>query len=247
MPQIDRSHLVRTARITGSLYLGLAVAGLLGFLITRPRLFDTGDPAATLSNLVDQPGLAAALVVFELLIVLTQALAAAWFYRLFRPGDPVSALGIGAFGLVNAVVILISAALLSAADNIAADPFGAAADTVQLLFVTSGELWAAGAIFFGLWLIPMGTAVLRTGWMPRPLGWVLIVGGLGYLLHAFVGFQPLTVPATVGEFWMIGYLLFRGVARTAGSGDLHRDDVQLAARGDGDIGTAAGAERDQVG
>ncbi|GIE81865.1 hypothetical protein Aph02nite_78150 [Actinoplanes philippinensis] len=247
MPQIDRAHLVRTARITGVLYLGLAVSGLLGFLITRPRLFDAGDPGATLTHLTDQPGLAAALVVFELMIVLTQALAAAWFYRLFRPGDPVSALGIGAFGLVNAVVILISAALLSAADNIAADPFGAAADTVQLLFLTSGELWAAGAIFFGLWLIPMGTAVLRTGWMPRPLGWVLIIGGAGYVLHAFAGFEPLTVPASIGEFWMIGYLLFRGVRRTAGSGDLHRDDVQLTAGGDGDVGAAARAQRDEIG
>jgi hypothetical protein len=214
MPQEnDRSHLVRTARITGSLYLGLAVSGMFGFLITRPRLFDTGDPGATLTNLTDQPGLAAALVVFELLIVLTQALAAAWFYRLFRPGDPVSALGIGAFGLVNAVVILISAALLSAAGNLAADPFGDAANTVQLLFLTSGELWTAGAIFFGLWLIPMGTAVLRTGWMPRALGWVLVAGGVGYVLNAFIGFEPLAIPASIGEFWMIGYLLFVGVRK----------------------------------
>jgi hypothetical protein len=215
MPQdIDRPHLVRTARITGSLYLGLAVSGMLGFLITRPRLFEAGDPAATLANLTDQPGLAAALVVFELLIVLTQALAAAWFYRLFRPGDPVSAIGIGAFGMVNATVILISAALLSSAGNLAADPFGDAANTVQLLFLTSGELWTAGAIFFGLWLIPMGTAVLRTGWMPRALGWVLIAGGVGYVVNAFVGFDPLTIPASIGEFWMIGYLLFIGVRKT---------------------------------
>jgi hypothetical protein len=213
--ETDRSHLVRTARITGSLYLGLAVAGMLGFLVTRPRLFDSGDPGATLSNLTDQPGLAAALVVFELLIVLTQALAAAWFYRLFRPGDPVSALGIGAFGLVNAAVILVSAALLSAADTIASAPFGDAANTVQLLFLTSGELWTAGAVFFGLWLIPMGTAVLRTGWMPRALGWVLIVGGVGYVLNAFVHFAPLTIAASIGEFWMIGYLLFVGVRKTA--------------------------------
>jgi hypothetical protein len=216
MPQdIDRPRLVRTARITGSLYLGLAVSGMLGFLITRPRLFEAGDPAATLTNLTDQPGLAAALVVFELLIVLTQALAAAWFYRLFRPGDPVSAIGIGAFGMVNATVILISAALLSSAGNLAADPFGDAANTVQLLFLTSGELWTAGAIFFGLWLIPMGTAVLRTGWMPRALGWVLIAGGVGYVVNAFVGFDPLTIPASIGEFWMIGYLLFIGVRKTA--------------------------------
>lgn len=205
--------MVRTARITGLLYLGLAVSGMLGFLLTRPRLYVAGDPAATLANLTAEPTLATALVVFELLIVVSQALAAAWFYRLFRPGDPVSALGIGAFGLVNAVLILISAALLSTAGAIGDSPFGDAANTVQLLFLTSSEVWAAGAVFFGLWLIPMGTAVLRTGWMPQALGWVLIAGGVGYVLSAFVDFAPLTIPASIGEFWMIGYLLWRGVRK----------------------------------
>ena len=36
--------LVRTARITGLLYLGLAVAGGLGFLAVRSQLFVDGDP-----------------------------------------------------------------------------------------------------------------------------------------------------------------------------------------------------------
>ncbi|MFC4066326.1 DUF4386 domain-containing protein [Actinoplanes subglobosus] len=205
--------MVRTARITGLLYLGLAVSGMLGFLLTRPRLYVAGDPAATLTNLTAEPTLATALVVFELLIVVSQALAAAWFYRLFRPGDPVSALGIGAFGLVNAVLILISAALLSTAGAIVDSPFGDAATTVQLLFLISSEVWAAGAVFFGLWLVPMGTAVLRTGWMPQALGWVLIAGGVGYVLSAFVDFAPLTIPASIGEFWMISYLLWRGVRK----------------------------------
>jgi hypothetical protein len=205
--------MVRTARITGLLYLGLAISGMLGFLLTRPRLYDAGDPAATLANLTGQPTLATALVVFELLIVLTQALAAGWFYRLFRPGDPVSAAGIAAFGLVNAGLILVSAALLSAAAAIATTPFGDAANTVQLLFLISDKLWVVGAVFFGLWLIPMGTAVLRTGWMPAALGWVLVAGGVGYVLSAFVGFAPLTIPASIGEFWMIGYLLWKGVRK----------------------------------
>jgi hypothetical protein len=86
------------------------------------------------------------------------------------------------------------------------------------------DLWGVGAVFFGLWLIPMGRCVLSSGWMPRPLGWILVVGGLGYVISAFVGYlvpdahglaDVLTVPATVGEFWMLGYLLTRGVRRQA--------------------------------
>ena len=216
--------LIRTARTTGLLYLGLALAGLFGFLFVRPRLFVDDDPAATLANLVEHATLARAGVVFELLVVLTQALAAAWFYRLFRGVDPVGAAGIAVFGMVNAVAILASAAALGTAARLAQDPVGDAAATAQVLYLFSGELWGAGALFFGLWLVPMGTCVLRSGWMPRPLGWILVAGGVAYVLSAFVGVvvpdvpmvkDALAIPASVGEFWMIGYLLVRGVRRSA--------------------------------
>jgi hypothetical protein len=61
--------------------------------------------------------------------------------------------------------------------------------------------------------------------MPAMLGRILIAGGVGYVLLPFVatlapnvgpmvGVLPLL--ATVGEFWMIGYLLIRGVNARAG-------------------------------
>jgi len=216
--------LIRTARTTGLLYLGLAVSGLTGFLLIRPRVFADGAPEAMLARLIEQESLARAGVAFELLIVVTQALAAIWFYRLFRTAAPVAAGSIAAFGLVNATAILGSAALLATAVQVAADPVGDAATSVRLLSLASANLWGVGALFFGLWLIPMGWCVLRSGWMPRPLGWVLVVGGAGYVLSAFVAYlapgvpavaSALTAPASVGEFWMMGYLLVRGVRRSA--------------------------------
>ncbi|MBI4943137.1 MAG: DUF4386 domain-containing protein [Actinobacteria bacterium] len=213
---------IRTARITGLLYFALAVSGALGFLLVRPLLYAEGDPAATLANVLAHEPLARAGVALEMLIVVTQALAAAWFYRLFRAADQFAAIGIAAFGLVNAIAVLVSAALLATAVEVAVSPVGDAAATVQLLYLVSGNLWGVGALFFGLWLIPMGWCVLRSGWMPRALGWTLIVGGVGYLLNAFANYlapgasaavDALTVPASVGEFWMIGYLLVRGVRR----------------------------------
>jgi hypothetical protein len=216
--------LVRTARITGLYYLGLAIAGGLGFLLIRSRLFVADDPGATLANLIGNESLARAGIALELLTVLTQALAAVWFYRLFRSTNAVAAGSIAAFGLMNAGAILGSAALIATALEVALHPVGDAAASVQILYLTSENLWGVGNLFFGLWLIPMGWAVLTSRWMPRPLGWILIGGGAGYVLSGFVTYlvpdsdavaTALVMPATVGEFWMIGYLLIRGVSPTA--------------------------------
>jgi hypothetical protein len=216
MAALQRKKVI--ARTTGWLYLGLALTGGLGFLLIRSQLFVAGDPSATLANLIEQEGLARAGIVLELLVVLTQALTAVWFYRLFRRVDQVAAGSIAAFGLVNAVAVLGSAALLATALEVALGPAGDAAG-VQVLYLVSGQLWTAGALFFGLWLIPMGWCVLRSGAMPQALGWILIGGGVGYMVSPLLAYllpqagavaDLLTVPATVGELWMVGYLIFEG-------------------------------------
>ena len=220
--------LVRTARITGLLYLGLAITGGLSFLLVREQLYVPDHPRATLANLLDDPWLARLGIALEMGVVLTQALAAVWFFRLFRSVDTFAAGCLAAFGMVNAVAILGSAAFLWTALDVALDsglaPRGGTAATVQLMYVVSGHLWDVGALFFGLWLVPMGWLVLRSRWMPEPLGWILIGGGVCYVVSPFVQLiapdagalaDALAIPASVGEFWMIGYLLIRGVNQRA--------------------------------
>jgi len=221
--------LKKTARITGLWYLGLAVAGALGFLVLRPAIHVPGDAAATAKNLLEHAGLARLGVALEVAIVLTQAFVSVWFYKLFRGLDAVSAGSVAAFGLVNAVVILNSAALMATAVAVSADaglaPGGDVAATAQLLYELSSKCWSVGSLFFGLWLIPMGYVVVSSGRMPRALGYTLIVGGVGYVLGTFLstGFagvprwviDALAAPASVGEFWMIGYLLSAGIRSEA--------------------------------
>jgi hypothetical protein len=214
--------MTRTARVTGLFYLGLAIAGGLSFLYIRPALFDNGEPAATLSTLATHESLARAGIALELFTVLTQALAAVWFFRLFRTVDSVNAGCIAAFGLVNAVVVLGSAAAHATALDLTQDK--GASLSVQLLYGLSDNLWGVGSLFFGLWLIPMGSCVLRSGRMPRLMGWTLIIGGIGYILGAFVRYlaptadvllQVLTLPSAIGEFWIVGYLVIVGVRQPA--------------------------------
>lgn len=226
-PEATTPDLVRTARATGLLYLGLALTGMLSYLLVRNQLFVPGNPEATLANLTQQESLARAGIVVEMGVVITQALVALWFYRLFARVNAFAAASIAAFGLVNAVAILASAALLASALDVSQDATlsvtGGAAATAQLLYVVSGHLWTIGGIFFGLWLIPMGWLARRSGWMPDVLGWILIIGGVGYVANALLAYllptagpalDLLTTPATIGELWMVGYLCLRGVRRS---------------------------------
>lgn len=232
MTMTDSATRLETARWTGVFYLILAIAGLLGYLFVRAELYVADDAAATLANLVDSSSLARLGIAADLTVVLAQALAAVWFFKLFRDAHQLAAGSIAAFGLVNAAAILaataFSASALVVAGDVAFAPGGDQAATAQLLYQINGALWDIGGMFFGLWLFPMGYAVVKSELMPRVLGWVLMAGAVGYVLNTYVlqlapdapaAIEGLLVGvATIGEFWIIGYLLFVGVRRAGKTG-----------------------------
>lgn len=215
----------KTARLAGISYLALGISGMVGFLLIRSRLFQPGDAATTALNLVEHEDLARLGIAVDLTIVLTQALAALYFFKLFRGVSSFAAGSLAAFGFMNAVAILAATVFSATALQVALGGAGSnAADTALLLYELNGAAWGVGALFFGLWLIPMGWLAHRSGFMPASLGWILMAGGVGYIVSAYVGYlapdasvvaEALTVPATVGEFWMIGYLLIKGVRHDA--------------------------------
>lgn len=212
-------RLARTARLTGAAYLGLAVTGMLGFLLIRPQVFVAGDGA--LDALAADLPLARIGLLLELAIVVAQVFTAIAFFALFRSVNVVTAATLATLGLMNAVAILGSAASLATAIEIAdsASADGGAA-LVALLVSLSEGFWAGGVVFFGAWLIPMGLLVLQSGYAWRWIGWALIIGGVGYVAsivvdilapEATLAVSLLTIPATVGEFSILLYLLIVGV------------------------------------
>lgn len=222
--QSDTVPNVRVARTAGLIYLFFVVIGVLGFLVVRPQVVVAGDPAATLTAVRSAELLAGVSVALELGIALAQALAALWLFRLFHSVSSVMASAVLAFGMVNAVMILVSAAMLTTMRTAALEPFsGAQAETIVGAATSVSEsLWAVSALFFGLWLIPLGLLVLRSGWTPPALGWLLVTGGLGYTLSTFAAAllpeqtvlsEALRLPANVGEFWLAGYLVILGARR----------------------------------
>ncbi len=217
-----QSQLVGTARVAGIWYLLMAISGLLGFMIFHTQIFDPESPQKTLTNLIDQESLARTRLLFEFGIIVSQALTAVWFYKLFKNINEWAAWTLAIWGMVNAVVIMISAISMGSAIEIANHSSQSIENKtiiIELLSRLIKDAWGVGSLFFGLWLIPMGYIVTSSKRMPVWLGRTLIIGGAGYLLNVVLNYtgvgsswrEFLVIPATIGEFWMIGYLLIFGI------------------------------------
>jgi len=224
---MEEKKLIATARITGLWYLLLAISGVLGFMIFHSQIYISTDPEKTLTNLINLSSTSRIRLLLELVIIISQALAAVWFYKLFKEINGWAAWATGVWGMMNAGAIMISAISMSASieiANSASQSFQEKVVLIQLSGSLISNAWGVGSIFFGLWLIPMGFVVAESKRMPVWLGRVLMIGGIGYLLSTFIKyagfsnplFELLVIPATVGEFWMIAYLLIYGIRHAAG-------------------------------
>ena len=217
----QQKELVGTARIAGVWYLVLAIAGVVGFLVLHPQIYVSGDLPQTVANLSEHETIARLRLLLEFAIVISQALAAVYFFKLFKDIDHVASWALAAWGTMNAGVIMISAIAMGGAINVANSTL-IMSDKLMMIQIFDQFIknaWGVGSLFFGLWLIPMGYIVASSQRMPVWLGRTLILGGVGYIASAFLSYagfrfswvDMLTIPATIGEFWMIGYLLVFGI------------------------------------
>lgn len=216
---------LRTARLTGMAYLALALSAAPSYFVIRPRLVVTGDAPATMMRLIENESLARLGLVVDLALVTASAVTALLFFALFRRVNTPLAVALTTFGCMSSVLGAVGVVFSARALDLAANDTGTnegVPDLVLLLTELHQTMWSVNALFFGLWLIPMGLLALRSGWMPRPLGWVLFVGGFGYVASCVVDqvrpeaaalVEFLTMPASIGEFWMMAYLLVRGSFR----------------------------------
>jgi Domain of unknown function (DUF4386) len=159
-------------------------------------------------------------IAVELVLVAFQALTALWFYRLFNKVNSFASVMIAIFGTINAIMILMSSAFWLAALNASITK-----DSVSMiynLFSMHDSLWLVANLFFGLWLLPMGYLMSHV-MSSKILSNLLFVGGTGYIVSAFILILLpeqttlaglLALPATVAEFWVIGYLLSRSTVVT---------------------------------
>ncbi len=182
------------ARVAGVLYLLLGLIAPIGLLYVPGRLIVAGDAAATAANLRSagwllRVGLASELVHQVIVVFLVLAL-----YRLFEAVSRNLARQLVIFGALVSVPVMFANVLnqLAALTLVSGADYLDVMDRVQLdslayLFL---HLHDAGitvvSVFWGLWLFPFGLLVIRSGFIPRPLGVLLIVAGSAYLVSSFV-------------------------------------------------------------
>lgn len=216
----------RIARIAGLLYLIMGVCG--GFAeIVRVTVYKAGDAATTAANVATHAGLVRASVVADLVAVPTGLFTAMALYLLLKHVHANAARTMVAFLAVAAAMMALNLAhqyqALQVSDAAYTGAFsGQGSDALVLLMLDlhhNGYLMTQ--VFFGLWLLPMGYLVYRSGMIPRVIGVLLAVGCFGYLVDMFARFtapdlgaalSPYVVtPAAVAEVSMMLWLLIKGV------------------------------------
>jgi hypothetical protein len=131
-----------------------------------------------------------------------------------------SALVIVPIGFVDVLVQVTPLILLSGADflSVFTKPQLDALALGSLTLRINGLVIASA--FWGVWLFPFGMLVIRSGFIPRILGVLLIVAGSAYLIGSFASIvlpaqrQLVSLVAlpfyAVGELSMIVWLLVKG-------------------------------------
>jgi Domain of unknown function (DUF4386) len=202
----------RLARIAGLLYLIVALLG--GFAISvNYAIAESGNAAATADSIRASAPLFRLSLVSNLVAGTFWLLTAMALYLLLRHVHELAAAAMVIFVAVSAagnVPNLLNqyTALAIATGDAYIPTFGkAGADALTLLFVemqTNGT--TLGAMLIGLWLVPLGYLVIRSGYFPKPLGVLLIIGCFGYLAAAFTGLLAPDADAAADTLFLIGGL-----------------------------------------
>ncbi|HEV8383985.1 MAG TPA: DUF4386 domain-containing protein, partial [Candidatus Acidoferrales bacterium] len=218
---------VKAARIAGAVYLSLVFTAPLRLMYIPSALFVRGNATATASNIAAHEllfrfGIFSDLLTGTMAIFVTLAL-----YRLFKAVDQnLASLMVILGGLMVAPIYFVNtlndaAALLLARGADFLSVFDKPQrDAMALLFLRLHHHGVvANEIFWGLWLLPLAVLVLRSHFLPRFLGYWLILNGFAYLILSFTGLLlpqyenaawNIAFPAMLGEIALVLWLLIRG-------------------------------------
>jgi hypothetical protein len=184
----------------------------------------SGDAATTAQRILASESLYRLSIVSALLVQIINIAVAVLLYQLLKPvnrnqavlmvllillGVPISMLN-----ELNQFAVLV---VLHGANSVIGLTAEQVHGLVPLLLAVHQYGIQIASIFWGLWLLPMGYLVFRSGFLPWILGILLVIGCVGYLIQSVAAFlfPSFTFQVALFTFWgevlFPLWLLIRGV------------------------------------
>ncbi len=221
------NSLKKTARMAGFLYLAYFVAFFLADNGVHSTAVGSGDVAATAHNMMASEQLFRIGFVSFLLAAVFFLLSAWALYVLLKPVNKDLALlflllNLGGVAVKCTSLLSEFAAmlLLSGAETLQVFQ----ADQLQALAMLFLNIYQIGFmianIFFGVWLLPLGYLVFKSGFLPRILGVLLIIDCFAILIwffqfFLFPGYEAISylclAESFIAEAALCLWLLIKGV------------------------------------
>lgn len=208
------------ARIAGLVYLAMVILGVFGLLYVPGQIIVPDDPALTVSHIIESESLLRMGIVSELLTQVVFIFLALALYRVLYIVDRKQALLMVILAIVGIPIAMLNEINPLAALFIAKNPDIVGADRMQDSVMFFLDLQKTGisiaSIFWGLWLLPFGYLVIRSDFLPKILGVLLIVDGTAYVLDFFTAllapnFGFAFTDFVFGELLIMLWLVIRGL------------------------------------
>lgn len=173
------------ARTAGFAYLATIAAGLFAEVYVR-SLVRAGDFKATGERLQELEQLHRVGVLADGVMLVSYVVVTAMLYRLFKPFSPTAS-------VLAALFSLVGIAMLAAAMPILLLPtqMDGASVAYDALRAHSAAFNLTG-LFFGPYCAVIGWMVVRSGWLPAWIGWLMLAAGAAFVFDAAV---ELTAPS----------------------------------------------------
>jgi len=217
----------KTARIAGGLYLLSAATTGVPLIYVPSALIVAGNATETANRILASETSFRACIVSELLGAIIFIFVVRALYRLLSGVNKTHASLMVVLGLIPVPITFlnvlneIAALALMHAEKFLSVLDKPQRDALAMFFLgLHGEGVNLANIFWGLWLFPFGVLVMRSGFLPRILGVLLILNCFAWVA---VSLTALLLPAyldvvsrfaiipELGELWMMAWLLIRGV------------------------------------
>ncbi len=220
----------KAAKVAGIGYLIIFVLGLFANFFIFGSLIVKGDAATTANNILANELLFRAGIVSWIIVLICDIVIAWALYIFLKPVNKSLSLltawfrliYIAIFGItqLNLIFVLI---LFSGADYLSV--FNTNQLQALALVFLNGHSYGflIGLVFFGVHLFLISYLILKSGYIPKILGVLLILSALGYLIDSFANFLLpnyadyqtiflllVAVPGVVGELSFTLWLLFKG-------------------------------------